>query len=585
MSSDVRAVLRLAQPLNRRFALGVVLGLGSSISVVALLATSGWLITRASERPSIMFLDVAIVAVRMFAFGRTGFRYAERISTHDSALRQLSALRVGIYDRLVPLAPDALTGTKRGDLLSRLVSDVDRLQDFPLRVVQPLVVALGTALISIVAIAIIYPPAALILLVTMTIAVGVTVVAHALIASRPERAIGRLRGALNDELMRFTEHLDTLVAFDAVDMTLARVSRADRQLRSATTRRAAATSITAATMSACASAAVIATIISVAPHLSGGVGAPGFTVLVLVPLALFDVIGAVPLALGAWREVRAAAERVATVAPGAVPPGIPTDPAIPLDASLLEHSVREAVTEPILELHGVRAQWPHAAAAALAPVTVSVRTGDRLLIDGPSGSGKTTLAHVLARLLDYSGSYRVGGVEASALRAEDVRQVIGLCEQLPYLFDNSIRQNLLFARDDASDEQLLDVLGRVGLDRWAAERGGLDAPVGERGALVSGGQAQRLAVARALLADFPVLVLDEPTANVEPALAGQLLEDILGAANSACQAVILISHEPVPPVLITQHLTLKPAAADLGGDFAGPVVDVVEENRVSAGVE
>jgi ATP-binding cassette, subfamily C, bacterial CydC len=160
------------------------------------------------------------------------------------------------------------------------------------------------------------------------------------------------------------------------------------------------------------------------------------------------------------------------------------------------------------------------------------------------------------RFLDYQGSYRLGGVEASELEPAAVRRLVGLVEQRPWLFDEDVRQNLLFARDTATDEELLEVLDRVGLRAWVDERGGLGARVGERGALVSGGQAQRLALARAMLADFPVLVLDEPTASVDPARAHALLQDLTEAATRSGRTVVVISHGAVDPRLVDRTIQL-----------------------------
>ncbi|WP_291040224.1 ATP-binding cassette domain-containing protein, partial [Herbiconiux sp.] len=215
-----------------------------------------------------------------------------------------------------------------------------------------------------------------------------------------------------------------------------------------------------------------------------------------------------------------------------------------------------------VSLRGVTARWPgEGAPTALGPVSLELAAGDRMLVRGPSGAGKTTLAHVLVRFLDHEGEFLVDGVDVRALPQAEVRRVIGLCEQRPHLFDDDIRQNLLFARDTATDDELLAVLERVGLADWVRERGGLSARVGERGALVSGGQAQRIAVARALLADFPVLVLDEPTANVDPDRADLLLEELLAAAAADSRAVLLISHTPVPAALVTSTLELRAPAA------------------------
>ena len=172
-----------------------------------------------------------------------------------------------------------------------------------------------------------------------------------------------------------------------------------------------------------------------------------------------------------------------------------------------------------------------------------------------SDLGKTTLAHVLVRFLECAGTYEIGDRSVREIAPDDLRLTVGLCEQQPMLFDEDIRQNLLFARDTATDDELVAVLERVGLGSWLAERGGLDARVGERGALVSGGQAQRIALARALLHGFPVLVLDEPTAGVDPAASDALLTDLLQAVSPE-QAVVLISHVSVPAGLVDRTVRL-----------------------------
>jgi ATP-binding cassette subfamily C protein CydC len=552
-SVAVRSVLRLAQPPARRSLPALLAGIVSAASAVALLACSAWLITRAAEMPPILFLGLAVVGVRAFALSRAAFRYLERLLSHDAAFRQLGALRLGIFDRLVPLAPAGLSGTRRGDLLTRLVRDVDDLQDLPLRVVQPLLTSGLVALLSVIGVWLVLPAAGLTLAVCLLVAAILGTLLTGLMSARSERALAPLRGALADEVLEIVENLDVLTAFGALDGRLAALRGVEDTLRRAALRTSTGAGVQAAVISVCAGAATVLALITAIPALgSGGFSGPALAVVVLVPMAVFEVFAMIPPAISAWRRVRSSAERVASAVPERVPAEIPADSG-PFDASTGD---TRALGSPVIELTGLGARWPGADRPALTGVTLRLAPGDRVHLAGASGAGKSTLAQTLVRFLDYSGSYRINGIEARDLAPSEVRRLVGLCEQRPWLFDDTVRQNLLFARDTATDDELLDVLARVGLTDWVHRRGGLDARVGERGALVSGGQAQRIALARALLADFPVLIVDEPTANVDTGLGDTLVRDILSASADAGRAVLLISHTPVPPGLITRTVTL-----------------------------
>lgn len=557
-TADARAIIRLAQPSAARFVPGVFFGLLSAVSAVALLATSAWLITRAAEQPPILFLSFAVVGVRAFALGRAFFRYIERLASHDAAFRSLSTLRVGIYRRLVPLAPTGSTTARRGELLSRLVTDVDALQDVPLRVVQPLVISALIVTLSVAGVTALLPAAGLVLLATVGLAFLVGTALDSRIAAGSDSAISALRGKVVDASMSLVRSADLLTAYGAMPTTLAELDRADAELRSAALRRAAATGAVTAALGVLGGLAVLGAALVAQPALaSGSITGPEFAVLVLVPLAVFEAVAAVPLAAGAWRRVRASAARVATVAPAVVPVGVPLDGG---GAELAPPGRGVSI-----RISDLSARWPGAASDSVSGVSVVIEPGARVLVRGDSGAGKSTLASVLVRFLDYRGSVTINGVEARELEPMSVRRVIGLCEQRPHIFDDTIRQNLLFAAEHSTDAELLGVLDRVGLREWVQRRGGLDARVGERGALVSGGQAQRIAVARALLAEFSVLILDEPTASVDPEQADELMRDILGAASGDGRSVIVLSHLGVPAGLVTQRLTVvRPASGGRG---------------------
>jgi len=555
------SLLRTAQPPLRRSAPGIAAGSLSALSAVALLAASAYLITRAAEQPPILYLTMAMVGVRAFALARAAFRYLERLSSHDASFRQLAVVRTELYRRLSRVAPAGLGRTDRGDLLARVVSDVDALQDLPLRVVQPLVVSGVTGVAAVAGVAVVSPRAALVLAGGLVVALVVGVVLADRLATGTESALAARRGALSGAVLDTVQSLDVLVAFDALEGQLRRVAALDDDLRRASRRRATTAGLVAALLSLVSGATVVGVVLATAGDVAAGeLRGPAFALVALVPIAVLEVVGAVPTAVVAGRRVRASGARVESAAPLVPPAEIVVDELGELGEPEGDEGDGPAALPaglPVLSLDHVSARWPGAAADSLVDATLEVRAGDRVVVEGPSGAGKSTLAAVLVRFLEHRGRYEVGGTPVRSLGAERIRGTVGLIEQSPWLFDESIRQNLLFARDTATDDDLLAVLDRVDLGDWVRERGGLDARPGERGVLVSGGQAQRLSLARALLRGFPVLVLDEPTAGLDAELADRLVTDVLEAARDDGTTVVLISHVPVPAALVTRRVRVE----------------------------
>ncbi|MBP3976413.1 thiol reductant ABC exporter subunit CydC [Microbacterium sp. BLY] len=533
-SERVRDVLRLAQPPFRRFLPGLIWGVLSAAAAVSLLAVSGWLIVSASIVDSLVPLSIAVVGVRFFAVTRAVTRYLERLSGHDAALRQLATTRSDMVRRLIPLSPAGLGATDRGQVLAALVDDVENLQNLPLRVVQPLAVSGVVALGAVGFLAFVSPPAALTLAVCLLVAALAAVGLGWVFGSRAEAAVSARRAEVSAALVDYFGSLDVLLAFGAEAQARERVRVADAALRRVVGRASLAQAVAAGVVSLMAGVASVWALAVAAPGLSTGeIDAPWLAVAVLVPMVVFEVFGAVPIAAASWRSVRASAERIVDVLPDRMPPELRTDAG----------EDREVDGVPALTLRGATAHWP-GGAPALRGVDLDLAPGERVLVSGASGAGKSSLAAALVGFLRVDGEYRIDGIDAATLSGPSLRRIVGLCEQHPQLFDEDVRQNLLFAKDTATDDELLAVLDRVGLAGWVRERGGLDARVGDRGALVSGGQAQRIALARALLRGFPVLVLDEPTAGVDPEASDVLLRDLLRATGE--QSVLLISHVAPP---------------------------------------
>ena len=509
------------------------LALGCSI---ALMALSGWLIARASQQPPVLYLMMAVTGVRTFGLGRSAFRYLERLVSHNAVLRALGALRTSVYVRLERLAPTAL-GFRSGDLLSRLVADVDAMQDHYLRYRLPLRSGVAVSVLTVLAVGWVLPSAGLLLALGLLLA-GAAVPALAVAVSRTaERRQAPTRGQLATEVVDVLSGTAELTVAGALPARLAGIRGTDAELRRLAARSAATaglgsglvTLLTGLTVTACAAVGIAAT----RDHAVHGVM---LAVLALTPLAAFEAVAGLPMAAQIRERSRRAAERVAEVteAPDPVP-----------EPALGGHTggPRPVPADPFpIRVHGLAATWPGRPDAALSGVDLDLARGRRTAVLGASGAGKTTLAMLLLRFLELeAGRITLGGVDATALDGDSVRQVIGLCAQDAHVFDSSLRENLRLARPDCAEPDLWAALAAARLADWArALPDGLDTMVGEHGARLSGGQRQRLALARALLADFPLLILDEPAEHLDLATADALTADLLAATRG--RSTLLITH-------------------------------------------
>ncbi|HEY9366438.1 MAG TPA: ABC transporter transmembrane domain-containing protein, partial [Agromyces sp.] len=290
MSDPARQMLRRAIPSPRRLLPAVLFGIGSAGSSIVLLACSAWLIARAAEQPPVLYLSVAIVGVRAFALGRSVFRYLERLTGHDASFRQLATIRASVFERMLPIAPDGIAATRRGDLLDRFVSDVDELQNVPLRAVQPLVSAAIVLVAAVVGIGFLAPESAIAVLICLVLGIGAALLVQQRALARAERSTAPLRGELQAAIVEHVQALDVLVAFDAAGAGRRRIDELGARYAAATRSRAAATGVAAAAMSAIGGFAVAASLAAAVPLLQGGrIDGPTFAMLCLVPLAIAEV--------------------------------------------------------------------------------------------------------------------------------------------------------------------------------------------------------------------------------------------------------------------------------------------------------
>ncbi|MFE0772350.1 thiol reductant ABC exporter subunit CydD [Streptomyces sp. NPDC058861] len=572
----LRRVRDMAGELKGRMALALLLGSLALGSAVGLMAVSGWLISRASEQPPVLYLMMAVTATRAFGIGRAVFRYAERLVSHDAVLRMLADLRVSVYLRLERIAPAGLRRTRRGDLLARLVQDVDALQDYWLRWLLPVGAALAVGVGAAGFTAWLLPEAGAVLAAGLLVAGIAVPAAGGALARRAERRLAPARGALATSVADLLRGCAELTVAGALRSRTERAREADRVLTGIASRQAAATALGAGLSAlVCGLTVAAAALVGVQAVRDGRLDGVSLAVVVLTPLAAFEAVTGLPLAVQYRQRVKHSAERVFEVLDAPVPVHEPHTPAAP------------PVGPFPLELSGVSARYAGQERPALTGFGLTLEAGRRVAVVGASGSGKTTLAQVLLRFLDVEhGTYRLGGVPAGELDGDAVRRLVGLCAQDAHLFDSSVRENLRLAKVGADDGELREALRRARLLDWVdGLPEGLDTLVGEHGARLSGGQRQRLALARALLADFPVLVLDEPAEHLDLATADALTDDLLRATEG--RTTVLITHRLHGLDAVDEVLVLDGGRTVQRGSYAelaaeeGPLRRMLEQERAT----
>jgi len=528
------SIIRLGIPRHKTFWLGLLVAVLQSLSALALMATSAWLISRAAEQPPVMYLMIAVVGVRAFALGRAFFRYVERLLLHDAAFRMLADLRPRVFAKLIPFAPAGM-GSNRADTVTRLINDVDETQNLSLRVLAPTLQALVTSGAAVGFLWVLVPNAGIALAVCILAAVFIGLPLSSALATRANRATASDRSALNQGAAVVLENLELLESYGWLEHYRADLEVSQQKLTRGARRLALSAGIGQSLFLLEATLATGSTSYIASLEVSSGrLAGVMLAVFALVPMAVFDSLTNLQPVVGVWQRYRASSSRVADL----------------LDAEP-DHSIAEP-NEGVeldsfsaLQFVNVSATYPSAEYPSVQDVTFDVLPGENMLIQGPSGYGKSTIANVMAGFLNpSSGSYRINGLDRVEVKTTSLRKLVGYQEQTPTIFSGSLRANLALAKPNANDEELWALLDRVRLASTFKDREGLDTQLGEFGHKISGGEAQRIALARSLLADFKVIVFDEPTANVDDETSAQLIDDMLAIAkNDKTRACIFISHD------------------------------------------
>ena len=534
-------LLKLIAPFTGWMALAALLGFITVGSSIGLMATAAYIIAKAALHPSIAELQVAIVGVRFFGITRGLARYLERYVSHNVTFRLLARLRVWFYESLEPLAPARLMGYQSGDLLSRIVADIETLEHFYLQVIAPPAVASLVALLMWFFIGSYHIQLAVIVL-AFLLATGVGM---PLATRRLGRGIGRrlvmVRSELNAALVDSIQGSADLLAFGQEGQQQQRIQALNQEMVALQGRMARVTALRNALSGLLVTLATVFVLLGAIPLVSGQrLDGVYLAVLVLAVIASFEAVLPLPSAFQHLESSTTAAGRLFEIVDAR--PSV-RDPEVPSPAAR-DYS---------LTVQDLRFSYDQDERPALDGVTFTLPQGQRLAIVGPSGGGKSTLVNLLLRFWDYQeGHIWLGGRELREYQAKDVRRLMAVVSQHTHLFNGTLRDNLLMACPHAGESDLDRVVRDAHLDGLVE---GLDTWIGEQGQRLSGGERQRLVIARALLQDAPLLILDEPTANLDTLVERDIIRSIQSLMKG--RTTLLITHRLVGLEAVDNILVLR----------------------------
>jgi ATP-binding cassette subfamily C protein CydC len=527
-------LLRLLAPFRWWILLAVLVGFGTIGASVGLMAMSAYLISKAALTTAVVDLALAITAVRFFAISRAALRYVERYITHLTTFRILTHLRTWFYTAVEPLAPARLLVYRSGDLLARIMADMETLENFYIRViVPPLVAVLVTAFAcTILGLFNVWLAAALFIFLLLT---GVALpLATGWLSRQPGAEMITTRAALNATLVDEIQGIADVLAFGQSELFESRTRQLTDDLNRVQERLALVRGLGNGLSALFTGLAGLAVLWLAIPLVTGGdIGGVYLALLPLTAVAAFEAVQPLAQAWQVLEQSQTAAQRLFELidaSPAVLDPDQPAQPPTRFGLQVQNLCFRYAPKLPL----------------ALDDISFSVAPGERAAIVGPSGAGKSTLVNLLVRFWDYEeGHIYLDGRDLRDYRADDVRTMIAVVSQQTHLFNSTIRDNLRLAKADASEDEIIAACRQAQIHDFIEHLPlGYSTPVGENGLLLSGGERQRLSLARAILKDAPILVLDEATAHLDAVTERKLLHalEIFVAGRTT---LIIAHHQPI----------------------------------------
>lgn len=545
-----KRLLSYLKPYKWMVALSIMVGFATVASGVGLMTTASYIISAAALHPSIAVLQVAIVGVRFFGISRGLFRYLERLLSHQVTFRLLARLRVWFYSSLEPLAPARITRYQGGDLLARIVGDIESLESFYVRAIAPPLVAVLVALVVGFFLSRFDPLLGFVLVFCFFLAgVCLPILIRLLSQNAGQRAVEQ-RTTLNIMLVDGIQGMADLLAFNQGEIRSSQIAATSKEFSRTQMQMARISGLQSSLVLFLANLCMWAVLLLAIPLVTTGqIGGVYLAVLVMATLTSFEAVIPLPQAaqyleinLQAARRLFEISDTETEVKDPELPQPVPSDFKLEVKHLHFRYPLPPSTLYPILSDDHFSEDDPW----ILDDLSFNMPQGKHLAIIGPSGGGKSTIVNLLLRFWEYyeGGQILLGDDELRAYNQDELRRHLGVVPQSTYLFNASIRENLRIARPSASQVEIEQAAKQAQIhDFILTLPEAYDTWVGEQGLRLSAGERQRVAIARAILVDAPMLILDETTANLDSITGRQVLSAL--QEGSEGRSMLLITHRLV----------------------------------------
>jgi ATP-binding cassette subfamily C protein CydC len=533
---EILRLLGLFVPYWKWMLGGLLLSVVTFLADVGLMALSGWFIASMAiagltNVPLNYFTPAA--AIRSLAICRTLGRYLERLVTHETAFRLLARLRGWFYERLEPLVPARVQAYRSGDLLSRLSADIDALDNFYVRLLTPTASAIVGCAGCVLFLSRYNVNVALVTLIFLFLAGAVVPFFLLRLGAPAGEHLVEISSHLRSQVVDGLQGMGELQVYRAAERQARSIEEGTRDMLRCQAKMSRLNGFSEGAVGLCANLALWFSIILIIPLVThSDLRGAELALITFFIVTVFEAVAPLPRAFQMLGQTLKAAGRVFTLADAQPVIREPDHPShMPERFSI--------------DIRDLMFRYPTPSPWILKHINFKIEEGRRLAIIGPTGSGKTTLAHLLLRFWEYEeGEIILGGHPLRSYRSSDVRRIVAVVSQDTHLFNTTVRENLMIANLNASEEQMLQAAKAALIHDFVRSLPeGYNTFVGEAGVRLSAGQARRLTIARAILKDAPVMILDEPTEGLDPETESQVMKTLVKLMEG--RTVLLITHRLV----------------------------------------